>query len=402
MISLGQKAVQARVFLIFASGYFLSYAYRTVNAVLEPDLMQDLGLTPANIGFLTAAYFISFALFQIPLGVLLDKFGPRKVESLLLVLAALGAFGFALAKNVELLVFARALIGLGVSACLMAGFKALVQWFPCEKLPMWNSLYMVSGGLGAIMAATPLEFALRFTNWRGVFLALAVVTLLVALAIALFIPAAPNEARPVSTRTVSPSGFKAIFGSRLFWRIVPMAAACQGTYLAYPSLWIGPWLRDIEGLDRGTVASVVTATAIGMAVGYFLLGLAVEAARRRGIGPLTVSRAGMCAFVLLQIALLLRLPLPPMLSWLIFGIIGSSGMLCYAYLSQTMPRPLSGRVNTSVNMLCFVMAFSMQTGIGKLVGYFGPEGHRLGLGICIAVEIITLAWGTIKTAKLTS
>lgn len=379
--------------MIFAAGYFLSYLYRTVNAVLAPDLTRDLALTPADLGLLTAAYFMTFALFQIPLGLLLDKFGPRRVESLLLVFAAAGAAGFALADSVPMLILARALIGLGVSACLMAGFKALVQWFPREKLPLWNSLYMVAGGLGAITAATPVELALHLTDWRGVFWGLAGLTLLAALAIAMLIPTAPAEPGIAPPQESLADGFRTIYGSALFWRIAPMAAACQSAFLAYQSLWIGPWVRDVQGLDRLAAANVVTAAAVGMAIGFFLLGIIAEMARRRGIGPLTIARIGMSIFVLTQAALLLRLPVPPAVIWPMFGALGTSSMLCYAYLSQTMPPHLSGRVNTAVNMLAFVGAFIVQAGIGELVSRLGSSGQIWGLGVCIVTETIALSWG---------
>ena len=115
-----------RVFIPFALGYFLSYLYRVVNAVLAPDLASELGIGPSELGLLTAAYFITFAAFQLPLGVLLDRFGPRKIESFLLIFAAAGAFIFSRAETVTGLVIGRAFIGFGVSSCLMAAFKAFV------------------------------------------------------------------------------------------------------------------------------------------------------------------------------------------------------------------------------------------------------------------------------------
>ncbi|NOQ52071.1 MAG: MFS transporter, partial [Desulfuromonadaceae bacterium] len=113
-----------RLFLPFGLGYFVSYLFRTVNAVIAPDLVADLGLTPADLGLLTSAYFLAFAAFQLPLGLLLDRFGPRRVESALLLFAAAGALLFARAESLLGLIVGRALIGLGVSACLMAAFKS--------------------------------------------------------------------------------------------------------------------------------------------------------------------------------------------------------------------------------------------------------------------------------------
>lgn len=112
-----------RLFAPFAFGYFLSYLFRTVNAVIAPDLARDLGLQPASLGLLTAAYFLAFAAFQLPLGVLLDRFGPRRVEAGLLLVAAAGALVFARAESLGGLIAGRALIGFGVSSCLMAAFK---------------------------------------------------------------------------------------------------------------------------------------------------------------------------------------------------------------------------------------------------------------------------------------
>ena len=146
-----------RVFIPFALGYFLSYLFRTVNAVIAPDLVRDIGVDPASLGLLTSAYFLTFAAFQLPLGVLLDRYGPRRVEAVLLLFAAAGAFAFARAETLNGLLLGRALIGLGVSACLMAAFKAYTLWFPKEKWPLVNGFQMAAGGLGALAATAPVE-----------------------------------------------------------------------------------------------------------------------------------------------------------------------------------------------------------------------------------------------------
>ena len=160
-------AKRLQVFLPFALGYFLSYLYRVINAVLAPDLAVDMGLDPSGLGLLTAVYFITFAAFQLPLGVLLDRFGPRKIEAALLIVAAAGAFVFANAGTLTGLVIGRGLIGFGVSACLMAAFKAFVIWFPKQQLPRINGFQMAAGGLGALAATSPVEWALTVTDWRG-------------------------------------------------------------------------------------------------------------------------------------------------------------------------------------------------------------------------------------------
>jgi MFS family permease len=177
-----------RVFLPFASGYFLSDLFRMVNAVIAPDLAADTGVDPAQLGLLTATYLITFAAFQLPLGILLDRFGPRTVEAVLLLFAAAGAAVFALSTTLSGLIIGRALIGFGVSACLMAAFKSHVIWFPGPMLPRINGFQMAAGGLGVLAAFTPVELALRFTDWRGVFMGLSVMCVLMAVTVFTVVP----------------------------------------------------------------------------------------------------------------------------------------------------------------------------------------------------------------------
>ena len=141
------KMLLVRVFVPFACGYYLSYLYRTVNAVISPDLVRDLGVDANELGLLTSAYFLAFASFQIPLGVLLDRMGPRRVDAGLLAIAGLGALVFAQSDAFAGLVLGRALIGLGVSAALMASMKAFTLWFPLSRFASLNG-YLPTGSIG--------------------------------------------------------------------------------------------------------------------------------------------------------------------------------------------------------------------------------------------------------------
>ena len=121
------------IFIPFSIGYFLSYLYRSTNAVLAPYLNEDLGINAEQLGLITSVYFLTFALFQLPLGILLDKYGARKVQTVLFIIASIGATTFALGNDVFQLTVGRGLIGLGVSGALMGAFKAISVWFPKEK-----------------------------------------------------------------------------------------------------------------------------------------------------------------------------------------------------------------------------------------------------------------------------
>ena len=200
-----------RIYFAFAAGYLLSYLFRTVNAVISPELSRDLALNSSSLGLLTSAYFLAFGAAQLPVGMLLDRYGPRRVEPVLLGVAAVGALLFAYAESLPGLAFARAVIGLGVCACLMAPLKAIATWFPRERHASLSGWIMVAGGLGALAATTPLELALRNISWRGIFVVLAALTFVVAALIVWRVPI-----------------YRSLRTPRAFARSGPACAACSG------------------------------------------------------------------------------------------------------------------------------------------------------------------------------
>jgi MFS family permease len=399
-------ALHLRIFLPFALGYFLSYLYRTVNAVIAPDLVRDVGVDPASLGLLTSAYFLAFAAAQLPLGMLLDRYGPRRVEAALLLFAAAGAFIFARADSLFGLMAGRALIGLGVSACLMAAFKAFTQWFPPERLPLANGVQMLSGGVGALAATTPVELALKLTDWRGVFVIVAALTLAAAACVYLVVPEKAGG-RSEETLAEQLAGIRTVFTSAVFWRIVPWAFAAQAAYLSIIGLWSGPWLRDVAGYPRMGVANTLMGVSLAMIAGYFAFGALAERLARRGIRPMTVAAAGMTVFMTVQLLLVLQWTALTVPLWLLFGFFGTACILPYAVLSQSFPKHLAGRANTGLNLLVFVAAFAAQWAIGVIIGLwpqaaaggYSADGYRAGFGLVLGMQLVAALWYFVSGAR---
>jgi MFS family permease len=398
--NLNRRQVFLRILLPFALGYFLSYLYRTINAVLSPDLVAELGLDADDLGLLTASYFITFAAAQLPLGVLLDRYGPRKIEAGLLLLAALGATVFALGSSTQYLIIGRGLIGFGVSACLMAAFKAFTQWFEAKQLPLINGIIMASGGMGALAATTPVQAALKITDWRGVFLILAVFTLFSSLTIYFVVPDAPEQARQEKF-SVQFRGIKKVYTNSFFWRIAPLAILSQGSFISIQSLWSGPWLRDIGGLSRDQSADVLLLIAGAMMAGFLGMGLLAERLARLGISPVKVSGTGMLLFIITQAVIVATPELPWVTTtWVLFGFFGTAGIIQYASLSQHFPRELAGRVNTAINLLVFVSAFVLQWAIGAIINHwpqssldkYTQEGYQAAFGLLLLMQVAAYVW----------
>jgi predicted MFS family arabinose efflux permease len=370
-----------------------------VNAVIAPDLVRDVGVDPASLGLLTSAYFLAFAAFQLPLGVLLDRYGARRVEAALLLFAAAGAFIFARAETLTGLMLGRALIGLGVSACLMAAFKAFTIWFPPERLPLANGIQMISGGIGALAATTPVELSLQLTDWRGVFLILSGVTVLAAICVFVFVPEKEGTQSGETLREQL-GGIRRVFTSRTFWTIAPWAVTAQAAYLSISGLWSGPWLRDMANYDRMAVANTLMGVSLAMIAGYFAFGALAERLARRNIQPMTVAVAGMLIFIFVQCMLVLQWTALTLPLWVLFGFFGTACILPYAVLSQSFPRNLSGRANTGLNLLVFVAAFAAQWVIGLIIdlwpqtasGGYNATGYSTGFGLIMMLQLAAAIW----------
>lgn len=385
-----------RVFLPFAAGYFLSQLLRSVNAVVARDLIEELSLDAWTVGFLTSAYFLAFACAQLPLGVSLDRYGPRRTESTLLVFAAAGAFVFSRADSVPLLVTGRALIGLGVSACLMASFHAFVLWAPGARLPFLNGAVMAAGALGSLAATAPVEWAVGLIGWRSLFLILTGLTFAIGLSLFLSTPDATEPSNESLAEVIR--GLGGVYRNRVFWSVAPFSILHQGTYLAIQSLWAGPWLRDVAGLDRSEVASHLLTLALGMGIGYLGLGYLTQRLDRRGVSPLLVWGAAAVVFLATQSALALGVTHHARVLWFAFGLFGASGMLGYAILTRRFPVAMAGRVNTGLNVLVFTAAFAIQSGIGAVIDWlspgasFSPEGYRAAFGAALALQLAGFLW----------
>ncbi|MET0569693.1 MAG: MFS transporter, partial [Hyphomicrobiaceae bacterium] len=207
----------------FSLGFFFSYLYRAVNAVIAPDLVRDIGLSAGELGLLTAAYLFAFSMFQLPLGILLDRYGPRRVQATLVAIGGIGALIFAMAESIAVLTVARAIIGLGFAGGLMSGFKAVVIWVPEPRRALANAWVMSTGALGLLIATAPMEMAVQSIGWRWAFVGLAVITLAVA---ALIFFAVPERSAQSSTSNLRQEigVVGKIYRDRVFLAMAPLLA----------------------------------------------------------------------------------------------------------------------------------------------------------------------------------
>lgn len=393
-----------RLFVPFAFGYFLSYLLRNANAVLAPELTRELALTATDLGLLTGTYFFAFGCFQIPLGILLDRYGPRRVQSALLVFAALGTSVFAFGRNIEMLALGRGLIGLGVSACLMAGLKNFSQWYPPERQASLTGAIMVAGGLGAIAASVPLETLLPILGWRGVFLTLTAALVLAAAYTFLALPDRNSGIAQVGLREQW-QGVGHVFGSRAFWRYAPLMALFSGGSMAIQGLWIVPWYMSVDGLTREAAARNLFAMGLAALVSYSCIALFATRLARRGIEP-PVLIGALLAIAWSSLAAILAGVTPDLPLWIVFSFCSTGTTLCYSSIARYFAPVLFGRVSTAANLLAFAGAFGIQWGIGVLLDAFAAAGwspiarFRAAFGVMAVTQAIAWVWFVLEGRRL--
>ncbi|MBE0620784.1 MAG: MFS transporter [Burkholderiales bacterium] len=383
-----------KVFLPFAGGYFLSYLYRTVNAIISPDLVREFSLGPDDLGLLTSSYFLAFALFQLPLGILLDRYGPRRVNASLLMIAASGAAFFGLSQSLPGLIVARALIGLGVSGCLMSSMKVFTLWFPLNRLATLNGWLLSCGGLGALAASKPAEALLRITDWHSMFLLLAALTFAAAGAIFLIVPERQAPQAPQSLMQ-SLKSLPPILRNANFWRLGLLAIAGQGVAMSLQSLWIAPWLKDVVGLPRADIGNHLLMIALGMIVGAALWGVVADWLSHRGVDTVKVVLGGVGANLVILLLLALGVKVGTLFLMFALTLFSQVLPLIYAVLSKEFPLELSGRVISTLNFLVFLSAFAVQWGTGLIInlwpveaGRYAAAGYGTAFGVCVVLLFV--------------
>jgi MFS family permease len=338
---------------------------------------------------------LTFSAFQLPLGVLLDRYGPRRVEATLLLIAAAGSAWFALGTSLGELAVARAMIGLGVCACLMAAFKAFSVWFPVERLASLNAAVMVAGGLGALTATTPLAWAAPMLGRRGLFMVLAALAVLAALGVY----STPDKPAAASGGTLGQQlrELGSVLRSREFWRFAPMTATGLGTFVALQGLWAVPWLMQVKGVTREVAAFHVLLTTVAMVTGFLAVAAFVGSLRRRGVVPDRILAVGQATGLFAMAALWAGLgPAAP--AMFVLGLVFAVGNLAYAELTARFAPALAGRVNAALNLSVFIGAFAVQWGYGVLLdvlqraGWTPADSHGAAFGALIALQVAGFGW----------
>lgn len=362
---------------VLCAGFMASQFFRVSNAVIAPELMRTLSISSEAMGVITGAFFFAFGIMQIPTGMLLDRFGPRRTMSGLFVIAAGGSAVFAMAEGVLGLTLGRALIGIGCAAGLMGMLVTISRWYPPERFARLSSMVYVVGGAGVLFATTPLAVAADTIGWRGAFWVMTLITLgFAAMLFAMVRDAPPGQEVGSANETFRQmlAGVRAAGANRQLWHVCAIQFVNYGTILAIVGLWAGPYLNDVHGLQgalRGNVLFVINVAMLAGVLGYGVLERKLGS-RKRAIAGGSVASAA----ILLVLAFGPDVgPWPAVGLLVAFTFTSAHIMLNHAHARAVLPDHLVGRGLTLQNVAVFFGVATMQSATGIIVGRFTEVGE---------------------------
>ena len=391
------------VLLPFAAAYYVSYVFWLISPLMASSLASELNLSSSDLGMLGSSYFLALIAAQLPIGVLIDRHGPRRVQSVCLMIAAAGGVIFALAGSFPVLMLGRVMIGAGLATILIAGLKSIAVWFPPDKVATANALLVSIGALGAITATVPAGILVDALGWRAVCLGLATATAICAANIFLVVP----EIRRSEPHNQDRLTLRAIYADRRFWKLAPLSATCVGTAWAMQGLWAAPWLSEVEAFDRQTVIWHLFVMAVALGVGATLLGMVSDHLRK--VGFATKSLFGYIALfsVVAELSILLRWPIPSYLCWALVALMGASGVLSHTMVASYFPKEASARANTALHFLHLGAAFVVQWATGAIVDLWQvreavhpAQAYQVAFAVNVALQAATMIWFVRPDTKL--
>ncbi len=334
--------------LVAALFFFYAFLQRVSPSVMVEELMRDFAVGAAVLGHLSAFYFYAYAGLQIPIGVRMDRVGPRRLTAGAAALCALGSLIFALSDSVAMASLGRFLVGAGAAFSWVGALTVITQWLPPQRFALMGGLTQAVGMIGAIFGQAPLALAVGGLGWRASVLALAALAIVFALALWLVIRDRPHAA--TSSIGVG-EGLRQVAGNKQTWLNALFGLTMTGPMLAFAGLWGVPWLTTAHGMERTAAAATLSLMFVGWAIGSPLLGFLSDHSRRRK--PVMVCASALAGLALAAVFYLPGLPLPVMAALIFAHGFGASCMvLAFASAREHNPDGLSsstyGFINTAV------------------------------------------------------
>ena len=369
------------IFLVFAFAFFISNLLRSITATLSPVLTAEFNLTAGNLGLLAGGYFLGFTSMQIPLGFLLDKHGPRKIVSSLLIIAIVGTTSFALAQNFASLLISRVFIGIGVSACMMGPLTGYRIWFEEKYQQRANSWMLMVANIGFVFSTLPVQFLLPIIGWRWIFFGTTFLIIVSIVLILLFIPSSKKKFKKDENEIEVK--LSDIWKNKFFISVIPLGFFNYGGMYAIQTLWAGPWMIRVTGyssLESATGLFWINFTAL---IGFFLWGYFLPIISKYGLNSFKLMKFGLPISYLVLLSIIIKGSNAGAFLFTIYILTSIVLTVVQPAVGLSFPKRLAGKSLTSYNLVIFLGTFIMQWGMGLIIDF----SHSMGKSEILSFQI---------------
>jgi len=355
------------IFCVFAFAFFISTLLRAITATLTPVLTNEFDLSAGNLGLLAGGYFIGFSLMQIPAGLLLDKYGPKKVIPYLLLIALVGTISFAFAKNFTGLFISRIFIGVGVSACLMGPLTAYRVWFEEKYQQRANSWMLMVLSIGFLASTLPVQILLPLIGWRSIFFLIGALILISIILLSVFIPSWEIKS-PVESKNIS-EGLLDVWKDKFFISLIPLAFFSYGGVQAIQTLWAGPWMLNVAGYSPLESATGLFWINITMLFAFLIWGYLLPKFSEYGLDSIKIIKYGLPLNYLILFLIILLGQKAGAAMFTLYILSSIVLTLTHPAIALSFPQHLAGKSLTSFNVFIHSGTFFVQWGIGLIIDY---------------------------------
>ena len=400
---------------IMALAFVFVYFHRLCPAVVALDLQHAFGASAGLMGILASAYFYPYAVMQFPAGLLSDSIGPRKTVTVFLTIAGVGSLLFGLASGIGTAVAARVMVGVGVSMVFIPAMKVFSQWFRITEFASVTAILNVAGGIGALIAATPLAFITGWLGWRAAFELIGIGTLVMAVLVWILVRNRPQDKGWPSIAEIDYAGpgkgvppvalslwqgARTVVTEKYFWPLAVWFFFDCGIFFGFGALWAGPYLMQVYGLSRAEVGGILSMIAVALIVASPIISALSDKVfySRKKVMILT-SAILVGEFLLLNI-FPSGLPRPALYAAIFVLAACSAAIVVIAFTTakELFPVEIAGTSTGTVNLFPFLGGGIFQPGLGWILdsypgavaGVYSLEGYRIMLMVLLAASVICL------------
>ncbi len=401
--------VKWSVWWVLTLSFVLVLFLRMSTAVISDNLANELGFNSIEISNIASFTLYAYAIMQIPAGIIIDKYGSRKISSLGMIISGIGSIIFGLMKSIEIAYLSRIMVGAGTSVILLAMFKVQGNWFKKEEFASVSAKFSLIGNLGTVFATFPLVFLTDVLGWRNSFILIGIISIISGVSIYLIVRNTPKEygfdveVNSTNVKVNIKEGLRSVMSTKATWYNSLIMFSLVGVTTAFSSLWGITYIVDVYGVSKSVSAFIVSFLTYGLVFGAIVMNVLFS--RYKG-NKFNIVRVGGAINLFIWVFIVLANDVKPPIVFLpiaffIIGCVNMAHLQAFNDVKYKNRDEYSGLSTSIINTAEFMGSGIINLFIGFMIQINGAGviGYKTGFMLFIAMSILTIIAATIGMKK---